>query len=104
MTKEIKKYYKYLDLPYDATEQDALTREKAIIKVLRAKAIKQKKNYNEEINKVAEYTNKVIENIKNNGVGIERQIFSSNGERVISLTFALVVVIIMFISSLIAII
>ena len=104
MHKEIKKYYRYLDLPYNATIDDVLTHEKSKIKTLRAKTIKSGKSYKAEIDKVASYSQTVIEYIKTNGVGEQRTMFESNGERIATLAFCLVLVIIMFVASLFAII
>ena len=60
MTKEIKKYYHYLDLPYSATEEEVLINEKSMIKVARALAIKKKKSSKLEVEKIATYSNIVI--------------------------------------------
>lgn len=102
MTKEIKKYYHYLDLPYSATEEDVKVNEKARIKIIRAKAIKTGKNSIQEVHKVADASNKVIEHIKKNGVGTEHHSFVPVPERIGTLVFALILFIIMFVSSIIA--
>ena len=102
MTKEIKRCYHYLDLPYSATEEEVKTNEKAMIKILRAKAIKRGKSNQEEIDKVADFSNKVVDYIKKNGVGGERHIFEPKMERLSTLIFSLVLFGIMFASSLIA--
>lgn len=102
MTKEIKKYYKHLDLPYTATEEDVLINAKAKIKVLRAKAIKRGKNYGDKINKIVLYSNEIIAHIKKNGVGVERHVFEPKTERIGTLVFVLILVVIVFVSSFIA--
>ena len=102
MTKEIKKYYNYLDLPYNATEEEVKTNEKAKIKVLRAKAIKYGKDYSKVINKIAQYSENLLEHIKKNGVGVERQTLKPTLERVSTLFFVLVLFVIVFVSSLMA--
>lgn len=69
MTKEIKKYYHFLDLPYDATIEDVKARQKVMIKVLRAKAIKRGVSYSKQINKIAIVGEEVISFI--NGYGVQ---------------------------------
>ena len=102
MTKEIKKDYCFLDLPYSATEEDVKLNEKAMIKIIRAKAIKHQKDSKEDVQKVVDASERVMEYIKKNGVAEERQIFKASTERVILLIFILVLFIIMFVTSLIA--
>lgn len=67
MTKQVKKSYRYLDLPYSASEQDVLLRQKMLIKFWRAKGIKHQKSYKKKIDKLVECSNIVLENIKENG-------------------------------------
>ena len=68
MNKSLKKCYHYLDLPYNATEEDVITRENALIKILKAKETKNKVSYEEKINRVMSSANLIIENIKTNGI------------------------------------
>lgn len=71
---KIKKYYKYLDLDFDATEQQVLDREKVMIKMIRSN--KQKRD-EKKIAKVVESANAIInfihsgKTIKNNSIQFE---------------------------------
>ena len=68
MTKEMKRYYHFLDLPYNATIDDVRSRQKVLIKVLRAKAIKRGISYKKKINKIAIVGEEIINFIKGYGV------------------------------------
>ncbi len=68
MPKEIKKYYNFMDLSYASTVEQVQEREKVMIKMLRAKAIKKNKSYNEKIDEVVVSANGIIEYIEKNGV------------------------------------
>ena len=68
MTKEIKKCYYHLDLPFSATEEEVRVKEKMLIKILRSKAIKKGKSCKEDIDKVANSADEIVEYIKKNGV------------------------------------
>ena len=52
MKAEIKRCYRYLDLPFNATKDDVELRQKMMIKVTRAKAISKGKSYNKRIEKI----------------------------------------------------
>ena len=103
MTREIRKCYHYLDLPYNSTEEEVRYNEKAMIKIARAKAIKTGKNSTKRVQQIATSSDKVLDYIKKNGVGEEHQFYKPSTERLSTLIFALVLFIIMFVSSLVAI-
>ncbi|MBE5741473.1 MAG: hypothetical protein E7351_02990 [Clostridiales bacterium] len=93
MTKELKKCYQYLDLPYDADEEQILTREKVLIKILHAKALEKGVSYDKKVDKIVKCTNIIMENIKNNGIPKEnRHYFENSFETIISLIFAFILV------------
>lgn len=68
MTKELKKCYCYLDLPYNSTIEQVDSQVKVFIKILRAKALKTGKSKSKKINKIVLCANKIKENIEKNGV------------------------------------
>ena len=68
MPKEIIKYYNFMDLSFSSTIEQVQEREKVMIKLLRAKAIKKKKSYNEQINQVVVSANEIVGFIEKNGV------------------------------------
>ncbi len=68
MTKEIKKNYYHLDLPFTATEEEVRIKEKMLIKILRAKGMKKGKSYKDQIDKVAYSADEIVAYIKENGV------------------------------------
>ena len=72
MPKEIKKFYNFMNLSYSASIEEVQEREKVMIKVLRAKAIKKHKSYNLEINKVVSSANGIVDYIEKNGVPNKR--------------------------------
>lgn len=85
MTKEIKKHYYYLDLHFNATEEEIRIKEKMLIKILRYKAIKKGKSYKEEIDKVAKSADEIVDYIKKNGVpDKERPHFKSSVQDVLT--------------------
>lgn len=73
MTKEIKKCYYYLDLPFNATVEQVKVREKVMIKILRAKGMKLGKSYKDEINKVVLSAEGIFDYIKKNGIPKEKE-------------------------------
>ncbi|MBR1988664.1 MAG: hypothetical protein IKA36_06495 [Clostridia bacterium] len=68
MKSEIKKCYRYLDLPLDSTKDDVKLRQKVMIKMLRAKAIDKHKNYDKEIERVNFSALTLLDFIDKNGV------------------------------------
>ena len=68
MPKEIKQYYQFMNLSYSSTIEQVEEREKVMIKILRAKAIKKNKSNNEKIDQVVMSANGIIGYIEKNGV------------------------------------
>ena len=68
MEKELKKCYYDLDLSYQATEEDVMARANALTKIFKAKEMEKKISCAEEIEMVKNSSNKIIENIKKNGI------------------------------------
>ena len=68
MPKKIKKYYHFLDLPYNSSIEEIQSREKVLIKTLRAKAIKTGVSCTEKINKVVNAANNILGYVEKNGV------------------------------------
>ena len=92
MNNKIKKYYKYLGLAYNSTIEDVELRKKALIKVLHSKANENKISTEKEIAIVEQYTNKIIENIKVNGV-LEGHCFETSKESILGLVIVLIFVV-----------
>ena len=67
MTKEIKKCFYRLNLPYSASEEEILTNEKVKIKILRTKAEQNKRSYDKKIKRIVADTQTILDYIKNNG-------------------------------------
>lgn len=68
MPKEIKNHYHFMDLSYSSSIDEVKEREKVMIKILRAKAIKKGKSCNSQIQQVANSANKIVEFIEKNGI------------------------------------
>ncbi len=95
MTKEIKNYYKFLDLRYDSSIEDVKLRQKILIKLLRAKSIRTGNSNKEKIMKINTASNKIINFIKQNGVPNDnRMYFDTTTNSVAVQTFVLVILII----------
>ncbi len=95
MEKELKQSYHYMDLRYDSTIDEIKSRQKIMIKIFRAKSIKGGKSYKNEIAKVNNSTNKILANIKQNGIPKASIFnFSSTVNEVATLTFVLIIMII----------
>lgn len=68
MTNDIKKYYHYMDLSYDSSEEDVISMQRSLIKIARAKNIHKGINDDREIKKINEATQNILNFIKTNGV------------------------------------
>ena len=68
MPKEIKKFYNFMDLPYSSTVEQVQEREKVMIKLIRAKAIKKNQSYKIKIDKIVSSANGIVNYIEKNGV------------------------------------
>lgn len=78
MKKDLKKCYHYLDLHYNATIEQIQTREKALIRILNVKEKEKNVSLEKEKKLVNEFSEKLINNIKNNGTPKEPHYFESN--------------------------
>ena len=86
MDKNLKRSYKCLDLPYNATAEEVESREKALIKILKAEYEKGDKSRNKKIDKVEKATELILESIKKNGMPKEEyHKFEVSKEALISL-------------------
>ncbi len=95
MDKELKQYYHFMDLKYDSNIEEIKSRQKIMIKIFRAKSIKSGKSYKNEIAKVNLATNKILTNIKENGIPKASIFnFSSSINDVATLIFVLIIMII----------
>jgi len=92
MTKELKKCYYNLDLPFNATIEQVKTQEKMLIKILRARALKTGKSQNKKIDKIVISANKVQQNIEKNGIpDVKECSFSSSSKDIATEVFILLV-------------
>ena len=73
MTKELKKCYYYLDLPFNVDIDKVKAQEKVFIKILRAKALKKGVSQKKKIDKVVDCANKIISNIEKNGIPTDKE-------------------------------
>ena len=67
MTNQLKNCYHFLDLPFSASKEEVKQKEKILIKIQRARALKTGKTKNKKINKIVECSNLIISNIEANG-------------------------------------
>ena len=92
MTKELKKCYYCLDLPFNATKEQVLTQEKILIKILRARALKTGKSQKKKIDKIVHSANKIQENLEKNGIpDVKECSFNSTGKELSTQLFILAV-------------
>ena len=68
MLKDIKKAYCFLNLPFTANKEEVQRQEKVLIKIERAKALKNGKSRKLKINKIVKQSNIVLEYIEQNGI------------------------------------
>lgn len=99
MKKSLKKCYQNLELDINSTEQDVKTREKALIKILKAKEVDENVNLKEDIKKVKSSAKEIIENIKVNGIPKEEHFFESSSVSIFTmLTILFFISILCFVS------
>lgn len=91
MTKEIKKHYHFLDLPYSANADEIKSRQKAMIKVLRAQAIFKGKENNQKIIKVQRAGEELLNYIENNGVLKNGTIFETGFNSIVTQLFVMLI-------------
>ena len=69
--KSIKSCYNLLDLPYDATENDVLIKQKVLVRLYRVKSIKDNKPSNNKIQEIDQAASLLIAHIRENGTSAE---------------------------------
>lgn len=92
MTKELKRQYYHLDLPFHATEEEVKSKQKAMIKILRAKKIYNGKDTSVEITKTQRAGEEILNYLKNNGVPKKLHRFETEGRTLLSQLFVLALV------------
>ena len=86
MEKKLKRSYRFLDLPFNATEEDVEARKNALNKILISKGQEKNKSYEKQIQDVNDSANLILLNIKNNGIPNEKpHCFESSNESIIVL-------------------
>ena len=86
MKKSLKRCYRCLDLPYDATEEEVISRENALVKILKSEALEKNISQNKKIKEVQNSSKVIIENIKNNGIPKEEfHRFECSNESIVAL-------------------
>ena len=68
MEKKLKNSYSCLDLPYNATEEEVVTRETALVKILKSKEHEENVSCEKEIDRIEKSSKYILDNIKNNGI------------------------------------
>lgn len=105
MPKQIKKYYNFMDLSYSSTIEQVQEREKVMIKMSRAKAIRKNKSYDEKINAVVVSANEIVQYIEKNGVPNKLDtLFNTPAKSFISQIIALVAITLVLFCSIYALI
>lgn len=104
MTSQIKKCYRILDLPYNASVDEVKTRQKILIKLIRAKGLKTGKTNEKKIKQINIATEKIVFNI--NKFGIPKQTgtqFETDVNGVVNLIFGFLLTFILCVSCLVAV-
>lgn len=105
MPKEIKKHYHFMDLSYSSTIDEIKEREKVMIKILRAKAIKKRKSFNDKIEQIVNSTNEIVEYVEKNGVpNVQDSTFVTPKNNIFTQLFILLTLIIVLVCSIFALI
>ena len=105
MPKEIKKHYNFMDLSYSSSVDEIKEREKVMIKILRAKAIKKGISNNNKIEQVANSANQLVAYVEKNGISnIKDNMFETPKSSIVSQCFVLAAVVFMLICSIHALI
>jgi len=105
MPKEIRKFYNFMNLSYSSSIEEVQEKEKVMIKILRAKAMRKHKSYGKEINKVVDSANKLVDYIEKNGVPNKRDnLFNTSSSSIMTqliMLFAVIMVLYFAIYSLV---
>lgn len=96
MDRDLKKCYKDLELPLTATENDVVDRRNNLIKDLKSKEKETKISTKEEIAKIENLSDLIINHIKNNGTGKDVHRFESSFESILGLFIVLLIVVLLF--------
>lgn len=89
MNKDLKKSYQFLNLGFNATEEEVLARKKALIKTFNAKELETGKSQQEKIDKVEESATCIIENLKKNSVPKTPHFFETSDKSIVGLIITL---------------
>ena len=88
MNRDLKNSYQYLDLNFQATEEEVIARKNALVKMFKAKEVETGKVQQENIKKVEESANIIIENLKKNGVPQTPHFFETSDKSIVGLIIA----------------
>ncbi len=103
MLNQVKRCYNYLDLPYNATIEDVQTRQKVMIKLIRAKGLKTGKLNEKKIKKINIAADKIVFYINKFGVAKKGFKFETDVNSTVNLLFAFLLSFVMFVTCLFAI-
>ena len=103
MLSQIKRCYNYLDLPYNASIEDVQTRQKVMIKLIRAKGLKTGKLNEKKIKKINIAAEKIIFYINKYGPAKNGFKFETDINSTINLLFAFLLSFVLFATCLFAI-
>ena len=103
MDKALRKCYKCLELSYNATEDDVITRQNAMVKILQSKRDVEK-DTEEKISRVKYSAGQIIKNLKEHGLPkVKNYWFETKGENFLTQIIVLFFVAFIFAASLIII-
>ena len=100
MSKEIKNLFDYMNLDYNASEDEIKSRQKVMIKVLRAKGIKKGKSYTKKIEEINQKTSQILDYIAIYDNSNEKNPhFKITAHELSSMEFVLIIVLIIFLGT-----
>lgn len=83
MPKKVKKCFYSLDLPLNANADQVKAREKVLIKIARAKALKKGYSSKNKVEKIATNANTILDYISKNGVCSEQEYYFNTSPKAI---------------------
>jgi len=89
MPSKIKKCYYHLNLPFAASVEDIERRQKVLIKIQRAKALKSGKSRRNKIEKIATCANQILGYIEQNGKATEKEMYFNTSAKAILTEFVI---------------
>ena len=105
MPKEIKNHYNFMDLSYSSSVEEVKEREKIMIKILRANAIKKGISCSDKIQQVTNSANQIVDYIEKNGIpNIDDSRFVTSKNNIITQVFIFLSMLVVLVCSIFALI